>query len=340
MKDARSVKEFAPASTPGSTADAPAAPDYVLPESWQSMDEVEDGQPATEVVATDSLESREPRGSRDSGESREPRESRETRSVLSTPASSSTTARTALSAALYFLVTAVVAGGAFYAGRSSRPPAPAVVPPAAPALTITSARDGDTVTVNGRDVGVTPYRLVVDNTVQDLRIVTPEPVAPAATTAAAPVTPSQTDTLSPSRPRSGGLRLSAPIEVQVLEGERVLGSSAEGPIVASAGLHQLDFVNSALGYREHRAVDFRAGQVVGLTLTPPNGRLNINAVPWAQVSIDGREVGETPLANVSISTGQHEIVFRHPQFGERKEVTLVKAGAMTRLSVTMSRPTP
>jgi hypothetical protein len=122
----------------------------------------------------------------------------------------------------------------------------------------------------------------------------------------------------------------------VLEGEQVLGSTADGPIVAPAGVHALDLVNSVFGYRERRLVEFKAGQVLALTVTPPDGRLNVNAVPWAQVSIDGRESGETPLANVALPAGSHEIVFRHPQLGERRETVVIKPGALTRVSVTLS----
>ena len=58
--------------------------------------------------------------------------------------------------------------------------------------------------------------------------------------------------------KRGGFRLSSPIELQVLEGERVLGSSVEGPIVTTAGRHELDFVNSALSYRLHQVVEIKA----------------------------------------------------------------------------------
>jgi hypothetical protein len=33
--------------------------------------------------------------------------------------------------------------------------------------------------------------------------------------------------------------------------------------------------------------------------------------------VDGRSVGETPLGNIQVPIGTHEIVFRHPQLGER-----------------------
>jgi hypothetical protein len=60
-------------------------------------------------------------------------------------------------------------------------------------------------------------------------------------------------------------------------------------------------------------------------------------VPWATVSIDGNTVGETPLGNVSLPLGEHQIVFRHPQLGERTQKVVVKANAPTRVSVAFAR---
>jgi hypothetical protein len=33
--------------------------------------------------------------------------------------------------------------------------------------------------------------------------------------------------------------------------------------------------------------------------------LNVNARPWANVWLDGRAVGETPLANLRVPVGEH-----------------------------------
>ena len=93
---------------------------------------------------------------------------------------------------------------------------------------------------------------------------------------------------------------SSPFEVHVLDNERLLGSSTEGPIVAPAGQHEFEFVNSVIGYRERRVVDIKPGQITAMTVPLPNGTLNINAVPWAAVWIDGNSFGETPLGNLSI----------------------------------------
>ena len=43
----------------------------------------------------------------------------------------------------------------------------------------------------------------------------------------------------------------------------------------------------------------------------------LNAQPWADVWVDGERVGETPIGNVAVPIGPHEVVFRHPQLGEQ-----------------------
>ena len=211
-------------------------------------------------------------------------------------------------------------------------------------LTIDSPSAGDRVLVDGREVGVTPLKLTVGSNVRSIRVIARESAtapAPAAAMAAAP-TPGDPKTAAAlataaQRQRSGGLRLSTPIELQVLEGERVLGTSADGPIVASAGVHQLDFINAAIGFRSRQTVTIKAGEIIPLKVQPPDGRVSINAQPWAQVWIDGNLVGETPLANVPVAAGEHEITFRHPQLGERRETTIVKSGVQTRVSATLSK---
>jgi hypothetical protein len=210
-------------------------------------------------------------------------------------------------------------------------------------LTIVSPTPGDRVFVDGREVGVTPYKLSVASAPHAIQVVA-RPTAPPATPPTAPAGAASADPRTASaiaaaaqRQRSGGLRLSTPIELQVLEGERVLGTSADGPIVASAGVHQLDFINASIGFRSRQSVTIKAGEIIPLKVQPPDGRVSINAQPWAQVWIDGNPVGETPLANLTVSAGEHEIVFRHPQLGERRETTIVKSGVQTRISTTLSK---
>ena len=211
-------------------------------------------------------------------------------------------------------------------------------------VTIDSPVPGDIVMVDGQQVGVTPFKLDVGASTHSIRVHSLERLQASAPPAASTTGASEAEeraatalAAAAARQRSGGLRLIAPFDVQVLEGEKVLGSSADGPVVTTAGTHQLDLVNNAVGYRARQTVEIKAGQIVSLNVKAPDGRISINAQPWAQVSIDGKSVGETPLANLSVPLGEHEIVFRHPQLGERRETVVVKAGAPARVSATMGR---
>jgi serine/threonine-protein kinase len=65
----------------------------------------------------------------------------------------------------------------------------------------------------------------------------------------------------------------------------------------------------------------------------PTGLLSVNAVPWASVSVDGGEVGTTPLANVALPIGSHEVVWRHPQLGERRRTIAITARTPTRIGM-------
>ena len=220
------------------------------------------------------------------------------------------------------------------------------LPAAERAVMIESPEPGDTVIVDGRPVGTTPLQLSVPAGTRAIRLVRAAAISPVLDTASALRSSEQADRDSraagaideaAAHQRSGGVRFSSPIELKVLEGDRVLGSTADGPIVTTAGTHQLDLVNSALGYRVRQTVTIRAGVLSPLTITPPMGRLSINAEPWAQVLIDDRPIGDTPLANVSVSLGEHEVVFRHPQLGERRETVTVRADVPTRVSTTFQR---
>lgn len=138
-------------------------------------------------------------------------------------------------------------------------------------------------------------------------------------------------------PVSGWIALAAPVEMQVYEDGRLLGSSQSDRIMVSAGKHDIEIVNERLGYREARNVQVAAGKVSTIRVDLPSGTIALNALPWADVWIDGERKGETPIGNLSLPIGSHEIVFRHPELGEQRHVATVTLTAPTRLSVDMRK---
>ncbi|HVQ13507.1 MAG TPA: hypothetical protein VMS40_07950 [Vicinamibacterales bacterium] len=235
----------------------------------------------------------------------------------------------AIAAGVVAIAEAAIIGRLLYTGSGS---AQAAVPPL---QTISSAPPQPQNAVNAEP---TPLALQVEQAMPGVRVL-PAVVPAAEEPAARGIQPTASTPALPTAvpPRSGGFRVSSPIELHVLDGERLLGSSQDGPIIVRAGRREFDFVNSVIGYRVRREVDVKPGQITAVSVAIPNGRLNVNATPWASVWIDGTPYGETPLGNLSVVPGEHEIVFRHPQLGERRERTLIRPDTPARVAVNLQR---
>jgi hypothetical protein len=135
---------------------------------------------------------------------------------------------------------------------------------------------------------------------------------------------------------AGWLSVASPFEVQVLERGEVIGTSASPRFMVPAGAHDIELTNDALGFTERRRIDIRSGATASVKIDA-QASISANARPWAEVIVDGRSVGQTPLANLSLALGTHEIVFRHPDLGERKQTIVVTAKGPNRIAVDLTR---
>jgi hypothetical protein len=133
----------------------------------------------------------------------------------------------------------------------------------------------------------------------------------------------------------GWLSARTPVPLQILEQGAVVGTTESDRIMLPVGDHQFEFVNASLGFRSTRRVSIASNRVTALSVDLPQVPVSVNAVPWAEVWIDGTRVGETPIGNLSQSIGTHEILFRNPQFGERRRTIVVTASAPARVSIDM-----
>ena len=136
---------------------------------------------------------------------------------------------------------------------------------------------------------------------------------------------------------TGWVSVTAPVDVELRENGRLLGTSGIDRIMLQSGKHDIELVNEYLGYRESRTVQVSPGRVATLSVTLPKGTVSLNAVPWASVSIDGQSVGDTPIGNLQLTVGPHEVVFRNSELGEQRRVITVSTRTPVRLSVDLTR---
>jgi hypothetical protein len=140
-----------------------------------------------------------------------------------------------------------------------------------------------------------------------------------------------------SAPLSGWISVSAPVEMQLFEQGRLLGSTSVDRLMLSTGKHDIEIVSEPLGYRATRSVQVSPGRVSPIAVTLPQGVVSLNATPWATVFIDGESVGETPIGNLSVPIGPHEFAFRNPELGEQRRAITVTLREPVRLSVDLAR---
>ena len=89
-----------------------------------------------------------------------------------------------------------------------------------------------------------------------------------------------------------------------------------------AGGHHFDHENNLAGWL--RQAGYRTG-IFG------------EYMPWAEVLVDGRVLGETPLANLQLPIGVHQLVFRHPDLGERAQTVTVRLDGPNRVTADLRR---
>ena len=140
-------------------------------------------------------------------------------------------------------------------------------------------------------------------------------------------------------PSAGWLKVTSPVALQIVEGSDIIGTSESSKILLPAGRHQVELKSDALGFSTRRVVDVVAGnKVATITVELPNAPLSLNALPWAEAWVDGKRLGETPIGNHLVRIGPHEVVFRHPELGERRQTVTVSLKTPARVSVDMRKP--
>jgi hypothetical protein len=266
-------------------------------------------------------------------------------------------------------IVVVVSGGASMAAMKYLAAPEITEPPAVTGtLVVTSAPTGAQTSIDGTLRGTTPLTLTLPAGRHIMRLSSPladartvpltvpaggqlsqhielgqDAVAPPAPAAELPMAPLASNaamdgSLAESGPSAGWISVSSRFEVRLFEQGQLIGSSQSARIMVPAGKHDLEIVSDEIGYKTARSIQVAAGKVAAINVDLPSGTVALNALPWAEVSIDGKAIGETPIGNVSVPVGSHEVVFRHPELGEKRQTILVTLKAPARITADLRQP--
>ena len=206
-------------------------------------------------------------------------------------------------------------------------------------LEVTSDPPGARVTLDGNAAGVTPLTIPSVAPGRHVIIVTQgETMVNRSVEVSSGASASVFVALAPrGRDGAGWFAVDSPVELRILENGQVLGLSGGAPLMLSSGRHQLELVNDAIEMHLTRTLSVDSGKSTRLSVPVPNGTIAVNASPWAEVFLDGKSIGTTPLGSISVSVGSHELVARHPQLGEKRRSIIVGAQTPLRVSMDLSK---
>ena len=141
----------------------------------------------------------------------------------------------------------------------------------------------------------------------------------------------RTTTVRPRlEPRGGTLTIRSTLTCRVKVKGKLAG---EAPVLRHAvepGKVKVVCLNAALGIREKRHARVRPGENTEVSFR--FGILNINLDPWANVTVDGRSRGTTPV-RLHLTEGEHRVLLRNSKQGlERRRSVEIKTGKVHRIS--------
>ncbi len=136
---------------------------------------------------------------------------------------------------------------------------------------------------------------------------------------------------------SGWVHVSSPIELQVTDGARGIRLDERNQTLLSPGVHDLQFENAVFGFRERRRIEIRPGAIASVSITPSPSLLTVNASLPAEVLVDGKRAGETPLTDYPMDLGTRSVVVKSITGAERR-FTVTTTVKPVSLSVDFSKP--
>lgn len=130
------------------------------------------------------------------------------------------------------------------------------------------------------------------------------------------------------------LRTNIPVKIYI--DNKFYGYTPLNNIILLSGFHDLRLVNEEYLVDDKRQIYIESGVPLEQELTLGHfGTISINATPWAEVYIDEKYIGQTPIANLRLTVGTYEIRFVNPKYPVKRRNVEIIEGVNTNISVEM-----
>ncbi|MBI5495486.1 MAG: PEGA domain-containing protein, partial [Deltaproteobacteria bacterium] len=165
----------------------------------------------------------------------------------------------------------------------------------------------------------------------------PEPDPVAADPAPAPPPARTAPAARPSGgARGGALSVTASHKATVYLDGRQVGRTPLRLSGVAAGDHRVRVVVDSKASRE-LVVPVMAGVLTERAVEFATGNLVVKAAPWAEVRVDGKRMGVTPMAPLKLVEGEHQVVLDNKDLKARKTLSVtIEAGKDAELKVKMA----
>ena len=199
-------------------------------------------------------------------------------------------------------------------------------------LQVNSTPDAAKVTVDGHERGVTPLSLT-DVLVGSHTVVIES--SEGTVRRKVDVSEGRTETLT-EEIYSGWLRVTAPIEMAVVDNGRAVQLDDSNRVLLKPGTHNLRIENRSLDFSATRQIDIEPGGTTEVTLEVPASTLSVTGTAGSEVFVDGVKAGVIPITDYEVKLGTREIMVVAPG-GETRHASVTATTKPTQLDVTFRR---
>jgi serine/threonine-protein kinase len=143
------------------------------------------------------------------------------------------------------------------------------------------------------------------------------PKAPSNELAVPPLGAPPSTELVPASEGSGEATLRVQAEgsaTYVVDG-RTQRAASDGTLRLAPGHHRVVVSSPLYAYPRTLEVDLRPRESATRVIARGRGTLRVAVTPWAEVTVDGRVLGVTPLAPVDLGEGAHQVSLKNGELG-------------------------